>query len=117
MTLFSVPLLSAHPSAPPMDSLSALIEARMHDPFQVLGWHPAPGPRGGRGSLLRVFRPHAREVEVEVEGRSHPLARTHEAGMFELRLPAAKISHDIPYTLRIDGVNSADPYAFAPQPR
>jgi 1,4-alpha-glucan branching enzyme len=100
-----------------MDSLSALIEARMHDPFQVLGWHPAPGSRGGRDSLLRVFRPHAREVAVELEGRSHPLARTHEAGMFELRLPAAKIAHDIPYTLRIDGVNSADPYAFVPEPR
>jgi 1,4-alpha-glucan branching enzyme len=99
-----------------MDSLLALVQARMHDPFQVLGWHPSPGPRGDRGSLLRVYRPHAAEVAVEFGGGLKTLQPGAQPGIFELRVPAQEIARDIPYTLRIDGVNSADPYAFAPQP-
>jgi len=96
--------------------LLALLEARMHDPFQVLGWHPpAPGVAGAVGEgLLRVYRPQAREVAVKLGGRFHPLKPAGPDGVFELCVPAGKIAHDIPYTLRIDGVIGFDPYAFAP---
>ncbi|MDB5805637.1 MAG: 1,4-alpha-glucan branching enzyme GlgB [Betaproteobacteria bacterium] len=104
--------------APKKDpALQALLEARMHDPFQVLGLHPVPGgPKGASEALLRVFQPHAREVAVRQGDSYLPLKRTHPAGVFELRLPAQKTADDIPYTLRVDGVNRHDPYAFAPVP-
>jgi 1,4-alpha-glucan branching enzyme len=97
-------------------ALQALLEARMHDPFQLLGLHPVP-PRAAEApeAVLRVFQPHAREVEVEVEAGLRPLKRS-RAGLFELRLPAQTLNHGVPYTLRVDGVVAHDPYAFPPQP-
>ncbi|HEY4371431.1 MAG TPA: 1,4-alpha-glucan branching protein GlgB [Burkholderiales bacterium] len=88
----------------------------MHDPFQLLGLHPVP-PRAAEApeAVLRVFQPHAREVEVEVEAGLRPLKRS-RAGLFELRLPAQTLNHGVPYTLRVDGVVAHDPYAFPPQP-
>jgi 1,4-alpha-glucan branching enzyme len=94
-------------------TLLALTEARMHDPFQVLGLHPATD---GQGYLLRVYRPLAREVAVKVGGRFRLLKRSGPPGVFELAIADGKIAHDIPYTLRVDGVSACDTYAFPPEP-
>jgi 1,4-alpha-glucan branching enzyme len=50
---------------------AALLEAREHDPFSVLGLHAE-----GAGWRLRVFRPHAKAVAVELaNGEWAPLKR------------------------------------------
>ena len=90
----------------------------MHDPFQVLGLRPA---KDGHGRLLRVYRPHAREVAVKLGGKFRPLRRTGPPGVFELAIPQDQLpdgpaANDAPYTLRVDGVSGFDTYAFAPQP-
>ncbi len=43
----------------PVKTFDALIEAREHDPFRMLGLH-----RDGAGWRLTVFRPHAEVVAV-----------------------------------------------------
>jgi len=94
-------------------NLVALLEARMHDPFQVLGRHPSGN---GKDERLRVYRPHAREVAVQVGERFRLLKKMPAPGVFELTLPLGKLTRDLPYTLRIDGVSSFDPYDFPPVP-
>jgi len=42
--------------------LAALVEARTHEPFATLGWHPEGG-----GWVLRVLDPHAARVTLVSE--------------------------------------------------
>ncbi|MGH8865834.1 MAG: GlgB N-terminal domain-containing protein, partial [Burkholderiales bacterium] len=51
--------MKATVSATAEADLDALVGARHHDPFGVLGLH-----RDGKGWMLRVFRPYASEVAV-----------------------------------------------------
>lgn len=94
----------------PATAIERLLAARLHDPFSVLGLHPAEG-----GHVLRVFRPHAERVFLLAEAGEVELARTHAAGLFEWRghTPPAR-----PWRLRIIDPDSqyeiVDPYAFAP---
>ena len=97
-----------------------LLTACEHDPFAVLGVHPATAAdavAAGEGPLcLRVFRPQVQTVAVfGGDGRWHPLARAPGTDAFLLRLPdAAALPR--PWRLRVDGVEQFDPYAFPPQP-
>ena len=93
----------------PASACAALLEAREHDPFAVLGLHA-----DGAGWRLRVFRPHARSVAVELApGRWAPLARRKDTDLFEWQgaTPPPR-----PWQLEIDGTRQFDPYAFPPQP-
>ena len=63
----------------PGSACAALLEAREHDPFSVLGLHAE-----GAGWRLRVFRPHAKSVAVELgDGQWVPLARRKGTDLFE----------------------------------
>jgi 1,4-alpha-glucan branching enzyme len=94
----------------PDKSLNALIEAREHDPFRVLGPH-----QDGNGWRLTVFRPRATAVSVELAAGWQALSRLGRSDVFQLRsataLPAS-------YRLRVveDGTERIchDPYAFPP---
>ena len=89
----------------------ALAAGRFTDPFSFLGPH-----RGGHGTLVRAFLPHALGVEVlareggESLGR---LAQVHEKGLF-----VGPLSHFVPYVLRIEWPHAVqeteDPYSFGP---
>ena len=102
----------------------ALLDAREHDPCQVLGLH-----RDGAGWLLRVFLPYASAVAVEwladgavstnaPAGAADALQRVDAAGIFEWRgeLPASGMK----YVLLVDEDGQRrrihDPYAFPPEP-
>jgi 1,4-alpha-glucan branching enzyme len=95
----------------PEKSLHALIDAREHDPFRVLGCH-----HDSRGWRLTVLRPRASAVAVAVGDEWQPLARAGKSDVFIWRgtepLPR-------PYRLRIveEGGERIcfDPYAFPPQ--
>ncbi len=94
----------------PDKTFNALIEAREHDPFRLLGVH-----RDGEGWRLTVFRPHARSVAVETAAGWQPLSRIGTAGVFQYRSAAP-----IPFPTRLKAVEEGvehvfiDPYAFPP---
>jgi 1,4-alpha-glucan branching enzyme len=58
--------------------VDALLAARLHDPFSLLGLH-----RIGEGWRLRVFDPHAEAVWLRLASGLEPLGRAHPAGLFE----------------------------------
>ena len=87
----------------------ALLEAREHDPFSVLGLHA-----DGKGWRLRVLRPGVASVAlVLADGRRAMMARVGGGDLFEWRgaEPPPR-----PWRLLVDGREQQDPYAFLPQP-
>jgi 1,4-alpha-glucan branching enzyme len=95
----------------PDKSLQALIDAREHDPFRILGCH-----RDSHGWRLTVMRPHASAVSVAVGDDWQALSRIGSTELFRWR-GAAELPR--PYRLRAvddDGEHVFfDPYAFPPQ--
>ncbi|MCB1734345.1 MAG: 1,4-alpha-glucan branching protein GlgB [Gammaproteobacteria bacterium] len=92
------------------NALQSIIEARHHDPFEVLGRHV----RGDRAQV-RVFLPHAREVYI-ADG-DLPLTRIEGTDLFEGEFDADAIEPH--YRLRwVDSQGFThighDPYSFAP---
>ena len=88
---------------------AALLEAREHDPFSVLGLHAE-----GAGWRLRVFRPRAKSISVATgSGEWAALIRRSGTDLFEWEgeSPPAR-----PWRLMIDGVAQYDCYAFPPRP-
>ncbi len=92
-------------------ALTAIIEARHPDPFEVLGRHEQ-----GKKVIVRCFLPHAQHVCI-AEGE-HEMQRVDGTDFFEWRGPASSI----PYRYRIiwrDDSNHEhihhDPYCFPPQ--
>jgi 1,4-alpha-glucan branching enzyme len=93
------------------EPLRRIIEARHHDPFEVLGRHS-----DGDQCLLRAYLPHCDKVRVT--GLDISLDRVGDTDLFEWRgdgneLPA---HYRLSWTDR-DGLeqNAYDPYCFAPQ--
>lgn len=95
----------------PDKSLQALIEAREHDPFRLLGCH-----HDAHGWRLTVLRPHTSEVWVSVGGDWQPLARIGNSDLFRWR---GATSPSTPYRLRVVDDQGErvvfDPYAFPPR--
>ena len=95
---------------PAADDLEALVGARHHDPFSLLGLH-----RDGRNWSLRVFRPYATNVSVRTQAGFEPMKRVHAQGVFAWQGAAAP---DRPVVLRISesgrDFESYDPYTFLP---
>ena len=88
---------------------AALLQAREHDPFSVLGLHA-----DGAAWCLRVFRPGVKSVAVLLaDGAWSPLARRKGTDLFEWRgaTPPPR-----PWRLNVDGQECGDSYAFPPQP-
>jgi 1,4-alpha-glucan branching enzyme len=93
----------------PATACAALLEAREHDPFSVLGLHAE-----GAGWRLRVFRPRAKVVALELaDGSWAPLKRRSGTDIFEWQGTAPPTR---PWRLDIDGAQQYDTYAFVPQP-
>lgn len=91
-------------------SLERLLSARHHDPFAILGLHPAP-----EGWALRVFRPGATSVSLMLDDTQVKLTKIDAGGLFEWR---GKLAPPRPWRLAIkEGKNRfeiTDPYAFGP---
>ncbi|MBP7778257.1 MAG: 1,4-alpha-glucan branching protein GlgB [Acidobacteria bacterium] len=103
-------------SAPPALSaaeLDALVAGRHRDPFAVLGPHTIDG-----AVAVRAFRPGASSITfVERSGGArHAMRSLHQAGVFELVLPAGSLPD---YRLHITEGNGVthqvdDPYRYGP---
>ena len=88
-----------------------ILEARHHDPFQVLGRH-----REGNQDVVRAFLPYCREVRIEENGKS--LTRLGDTDLFEWHGPAGTTPDR--YRLTWQDSQGAehvayDPYCFPPQ--
>jgi 1,4-alpha-glucan branching enzyme len=92
------------------DALERLLTARHHDPFDLLGLHPAPD-----GWVLRVHRPNATRIALLLEEGEVELTRTDARGLFEWR---GALAPPRPWRLTIREGGQAftlvDPYAFGP---
>lgn len=88
-----------------------IIEARHHDPFSVLGKHPAD-----RGVVVRAHIPYAREVTI-AEG-DLPMARVLDTDIFEWHGPATGVPDRYRLVWRdVDNHQHVthDPYTYPPQ--
>ena len=99
-----------------------IIRAEHHDPFVLLGVHydtTAPGI-----ATFRTYQPHARAVDLLVDGREHQMERIHSEGLFAITVPLEKLAttdlspYDYQYRIIFeDGSHTLnnDPYRFLPQ--
>jgi 1,4-alpha-glucan branching enzyme len=91
--------------------LQRIIEARHHDPFEVLGRHIQ-----GKNVLVRAFLPHADEVEiVEIE---QPMERIPDTDFFEWRGDLDSLPEHYQISWVTDSgerLSHFDPYCYGPQ--
>ena len=88
-----------------------IVEARHHDPFTYLGWHPH-----GDQESVRVFRPRAESVRVGADGPV--MQRVGNTDLWEWTGPSGRVEK--PYqVVWTDGAGITrsfyDPYCFGPQ--
>lgn len=91
------------------DQIALLLQGNEYDPHRLLGLHD-----NGQGQkVIRLWRPGASSIFLEVFGSLVSAYKVHEAGLFEYHVPA----HTTPLDYRIyhqNGLLSHDPYAFWP---
>ena len=102
--------MKAPVSANAKADLDALVGARHHDPFGVLGLR-----RDGKGWMLRVFRPYATEVAVSTGSGFAKMEKVHPDGVFAWRGAEPPLQ---PVRLRVNesghSFEAFDPYGFHP---
>ena len=93
------------------DPLRRIVEARHHDPFEVLGRHVS-----GSNALVRVLMPRAKTVSLEQAGQT--LTRIEGTDLFEGSFP----QQEVPARYRLAWEDQFgqrhqqyDPYCFPPQ--
>lgn len=86
-----------------------LTEAEHYDPHSLLGLHT--NPYGQR--VIRIWRPGATELFIELNGQATQAHRVHYAGLFECVVPDNTQSTDY-RVYHQNGLLSHDPYVFWP---
>ncbi|MDE3045733.1 MAG: 1,4-alpha-glucan branching protein GlgB [Verrucomicrobiota bacterium] len=95
------------PAEPPKMS-AALLEQREHNPHHFLGLHETVS-----GQVIRLWRPGASEVHLEVKGQIVGAKPIDEHGLFAFE-PSEKIKRTDYRIYHTDGSLGHDPYAFWP---
>lgn len=89
--------------------LNDLSHACRHNPHHLLGLHRLDESR----SVIRLFRPGAEKMYIELYGYSVEMVRVHDAGLFEV-----SVSSDLTFRqyriFHTSGLLAHDPYAFLP---
>lgn len=91
-----------------MQGLSYIIWGEHWDPHSVLGLHPYFDEK----KVVRLFRPNAQEVYLELFGKIVTTRKIHEAGIFECVVPK-ETSHTDYRVYHQNGLLACDPYAFS----
>ena len=102
------------------DSITALLECRHENPFEILGPHEIQ--QGGQPVLaIRAFLPSATQAWVlhPAQNNAKPMRRIHPAGVYEALCPSIAAKESSNYQLRYAGgqgeiLTMHDPYAFEP---
>lgn len=80
-----------------------------HDPHRVLGIHTT----NAGNTVIRLFRPGAERIHIEVRGYIVEMHRVHHAGLFEI--PVQSTLTPLDYRIfHTGGLLAHDPYAFWP---
>jgi 1,4-alpha-glucan branching enzyme len=87
---------------------SALLEQREHNPHHFLGLH-----RTQKGQVIRLWRPGADTIYLEVHGQIVEAKRIDANGIFEF-VPSLEISRCDYRIYHMDGSLAHDPYSFLP---
>lgn len=90
-------------------NLQKLINGDDYHPHGVLGLHPYAGSK----KVIRIWRPGAETVYLEVKGKIVQASKMHEAGIFEYVTDGNVTPLDYRIFHQSD-LLSHDPYAFAP---
>jgi len=80
-----------------------------YNPHAVLGLHPLPDGR----KVIRLFRPGATTVHLDVEGNIVEALPTSRQGMFECVLPSLAVAANY-RIFHSNGLLARDPYTFSP---
>jgi len=91
------------------DNLLKLIHHEHHDPHTILGLHQYTGQH----KVIRLWRPGAQEVFLEVFGEIVQATKVHEAGLFERLVPNDLMPHNY-RVYHQSSLLAHDPYAFLP---
>ena len=98
--------------------IESILNCVLADPFSLLGAHPTE-LRGKKGSVVRIFLPHARQIEILDLNPAGPVKAklVHQDGLFEAWLPG--VLKVFPYRLKAFFDNGSqslfyDCYAFLP---
>ncbi len=84
--------------------ISQLAESRIYDPHGLLGLH---------GDVIRLWRPGAEKMYLEVQSQIVEMARSNDAGLFEHTLSTPLTIKDY-RVYHQNGALDYDPYAFLP---
>jgi 1,4-alpha-glucan branching enzyme len=91
------------------DHLQRIIQMIHHQPHSVLGLHSF----FGGSKVIRLWRPDASQVFLELFGSQIEAKKIHEAGIFECAVPGHTTAKD--YRIyHQNGLLAYDPYAFLP---
>lgn len=91
-------------------NMRLLFYGEHYDPHAILGLHDFFGDQ----KIIRIWRPGAKEVHLEIDGKIAEAKRIDEAGLFEYIVPGHakyldyKVFHQ-------NGLLAYDPYAFLPR--
>ena len=86
-----------------------LIYSGRHDPHSFLGLHP----HDENHKVIRIYRPDAEEIHLEVRGETVQATNIHEAGLFEYIVPK-NLAYNEYKVYHQNGMLEHDPYAFWP---
>ena len=90
------------------NQVMSLIEGNAYDPHTILGLHVV-----NDSQVIRLFRPGAKNVYLEVLGEIVEASLIHDSGLFEYQVPS-KISMLDYRVYQHNGLLGYDPYAFMP---
>ena len=92
----------------PHHTLTMLTSEVSYDPHRVLGLHQL-----GNDKIIRLFRPGATAIHIELHGQIVEMELVDKAGLFELVVPAdtTRLDYRIYHT---NGLLAHDPYVFWP---
>jgi 1,4-alpha-glucan branching enzyme len=92
-----------------INDLTRILHGDHWDPHHFLGLHST----NKKECVIRVYRPGAAEIFLQVHGKMVPGKKVHEAGIFEYLVPEGTKNKDYKIYHQ-NGLLAEDPYAFMP---
>ncbi len=92
-----------------ISELSQIVHGDHWDPHHLLGLHSYFKDK----KIIRIWRPSAPEVFIELFGKTHHTRKIHAAGVFDIIVPGETTHRD--YRIyHQNGLLAEDPYSFSP---
>ncbi|MCE5294907.1 MAG: hypothetical protein LLF94_09900, partial [Chlamydiales bacterium] len=80
-----------------------------HNPHGLLGLHP----HDDKHKIIRIYRPGAHQLHLEIRGKVVEAKKVHESGLFEILVPKT-LQYNEYKVYHHSGLLAEDPYAFLP---